>query len=85
MRCLELRQQAPVAGEGVQVLTREKERRNREQGPRINVVGLEKRELAMSGAIGATRNRTDLFLKYRKQARSAARPFVAAYEDVEDG
>ena len=38
----------------------------------------------MSGAVGATRNRTDAFLKLRKQAITTSKPYTAAYEDLEE-
>ncbi len=34
-----------------------------------------------SGSVGATRNRTDLFLRYRNQARGATRALGQASDD----
>lgn len=39
----------------------------------------------MSAVIGATRNRTDLFIKYRKQAKASARPLSVASDHHDDG
>ena len=39
----------------------------------------------MSAAVGATRNRTDLFIKYRKHAKATARPIAVSTEYQEDG
>ena len=39
----------------------------------------------MSSTLGATRNRTDLFLKYRKQARGSAQPLHIGESGPDDG
>jgi len=39
----------------------------------------------MSAVVGATRNRTDLFIKYRKHAKATARPISVSTEYQEEG